>query len=75
MNTHKGYSEFRKKRAELRKLNKKISGLELVQYLHNYAATGSEYTKVLKKIIDQNQLTDFDNAVLMNSNQSSTLTL
>ena len=57
LNTHKGYSEFRKKRAELLKLNKKISGLELVQYLHNYAATGSEYTKVLKKIIDQNQLT------------------
>ena len=25
LNTHKGYSEFRKKRAELRKLNKKIS--------------------------------------------------
>ena len=75
LNTHKGYSEFRKKRAELRKQNKKISGLELVQYLHNYAATGTEYTKVLKKIIDQNQLTDFDNAVLMNSNQSSTLTL
>ena len=75
LNTHKGYSEFRKKRAELRKLNKKISGLELVQFLHNYAATGTEYTKVLKKIIDQNQLTDFDNAVLMNSNKSSTLTL
>ena len=75
LNTHKGYSEFRKKRAELRKQNKKISGLKLVQYLHNYAATGSEYTKVLKKIINQNQLTDFDNAVLMNSNQSTTLTL
>ena len=75
LNTHKGYREFREKRAELRKKNKKISGLELVQYLHNYAATGSEYTKVLKKIIDQNQLTDFDSAVLMDSNQSSTLTL
>ena len=75
LNTHKGYREFREKRAELRKKNRKISGLELVQYLHNYAATGSEYTKVLKKIIDQNQLTDFDSAVLMNSNQSSTLTL
>ena len=75
LNTHNGYREFREKRAELRKKNKKISGLELVQYLHNYAATGSEYTKVLKKIIDQNQLTDFDSAVLMNSNQSSTLTL
>ena len=75
LNTHNGYREFREKRAELRKKNKKISGLELVQYLHNYAATGSEYTKVLKKIIDQNQLTDFDSAVLMNSNQSSTLML
>ena len=75
LNTHNGYREFREKRAELRKLNKKISGLELVKYLHNYAATGSEYTKVLKKIIDQNELTDFDGAILMNSNQTSTLTL
>ena len=75
LNTHKGYKEFREKRAEFRKKNKKISGVELVQYLHNYAATGSEYTRILKKIIDQNQLTDFDAAVLMNSNQSSTLTL
>ncbi len=75
LNTHNGYKEFREKRANLRKLNKKISGLELVEYLHNYAATGSEYTKVLKKIIDQNELTDFDGAILMNSNQASTLTL
>tara|TARA_B100002051_G_scaffold275040_1_gene317677 strand:- start:772 stop:1950 length:1179 start_codon:yes stop_codon:yes gene_type:complete len=75
LNTHKGYREFRQKRAELRKTNKKISGTELVQYLHNYAATGSEYTIALKKIIEQNQLTDFDGAVLMNSNKSSTLTL
>ena len=75
LNTHNGYREFREKRAELRKLNKKISGLELVKYLHNNAATGSEYTKVLKKIIDQNELNDFDGAILMNSNQTSTLTL
>ena len=75
LNTHNGYREFREKRAELRKLNKKISGLELVKYLHNYAATGSEYTKILEKIIDQNELTDFDGAILMNSNQASTLTL
>ncbi len=75
LNTHKGYRDFRKKRAELRKKNKKISGLELVEFLHNYAATGSEYTRILKQIIDQNQLTDFDGAVLMNSKKSSTLTL
>ena len=75
LNTHKGYREFREKRADLRSKNKKIIGNELVSYLHNYAATGSEYTKVLRKIIDQNQLTDFDNAILMNSAQSSSLTL
>jgi len=70
LNTHNGYKEFRKKRAELRKNNKKISGLKLVNYLHNYAATGKEYTKSLKKTIDQNRLIDFDNATLMNSGNS-----
>ena len=75
LNTHNGYKEFREKRADLRRKNKKISGVVLVQYLYNYAATGSEYTKILKKIIEQNQLTDFDGAVLMHSKQSSSLTL
>ncbi len=75
LNTHRGYKEFREKRADLRRKNKKISGVVLVQYLYNYAATGSEYTKILKKIIEQNQLTDFDGAVLMHSKQSSSLTL
>jgi len=70
LNTHNGYKEFREKRAELRKNNKKISGLKLVNYLHNYAATGKEYTKSLKKTIDQNGLTDFDDATLMNSGKS-----
>ena len=71
LNTHSGYKEFRKKRADLRRKNQNISGLELVNYLHNYAATGKEYTDILKKIINQNSLTDFDNAILMNSKQSS----
>ena len=70
LNTHRGYREFREKRAELRKNNKKISGLKLVNYLHNYAATGKNYTKILKKIIEQNRLTDFDDATLMNADKS-----
>jgi len=70
LNTHRGYKEFREKRAELRKNNKKISGLKLVSYLYNYAATGKNYTKSLKKTIDQNRLTDFDDATLMNSGKS-----
>ena len=75
LNTHRGYKEFRKERAELRKKNKNASGLDLVNFLYNYAETGSEYVKTLKKIIQQNELTDFDNSVLMNSGRSRSLTL
>ena len=76
LNTHRGYKEFREVRAELRRKNKIMSGLELVNYLYNYAQTGSEYVKTLKKIIKQNELTDFDNSVLMNrGSSSSSLTL
>ena len=70
LNTHNAYKKFREKRAELRKNNKKISGLKLVNYLHNYAATGKNYTKILQKIIEQNRLTDFDDATLINSDKS-----
>jgi len=70
LNTHNGYKEFREKRAELRKNNKKISGLKLVNYLYNYAGTGKEYIEILKRAIDQNGLTDFDDAILMNSGKS-----
>ena len=75
LNTHRGYREFRNQRADLRKTNKNISGLDLVKYLYNYAETGSEYVKILRKIITQNDLTDFDNSVLMNSQRSGYLTL
>ena len=70
LNTHRGYKEFREKRAELRKNNKKISGLKLVSYLYNYAANGKKYIKILKMAIDQNGLADFDDATLMNSGKS-----
>ena len=75
LNTHRGYSEFRDERANLRRRNQNISGLDLVDYLYNYAQTGSEYVKILKKIIQQNDLTDFDSSVLMNRNRSKSLTL
>jgi len=75
LNTHNSYRQFRKKRAELRNANKKISGPDLVNYLESYAATGKEYVKVLRKIIDQNSLTDFDNSTLTNFNKSSSFTL
>ena len=75
LNTHKAYGKFREARSELRQKNKKLSGLDLALYLENYAATGKEYVKILKSIITQNKLTDFDNSVLMNASKNNSLTL
>ena len=75
LNTHRGYSEFRKERSKIREKNKTVEGIDLVAYLYNYAQTGSEYVKILKQIIQQNDLTDFDSSILMNSNRSKSLTL
>ena len=75
LNTHKAYGEFREERANLREKNKKLSGLDLVNYLESYAATGKDYVKILTSIINQNSLTDFDNSNLMNTNRDSSLTL
>ena len=75
LNTHRGYNEFRKERSLLRQNNKEISGVDLADYLYNYAKTGSEYVKILKQIIRQNNLTDFDKSTLMNSRSGTSLTL
>ena len=65
LNTHSSYREFRKVRAIQRDNQGQINSLELVNYLDKYAETGKEYTKVLKKIIEQNKLTDFDDVKLL----------
>ena len=60
LNSHASYKKFRKKRLELRANNKNLSGLDLIHELDNYAQTGKEYTKVLEKIIKQNDLDEFE---------------
>jgi len=67
LNTHKGYREFRKVRAIQRDVFGTLNSLELVNYLDKYAETGNEYIKILKKIIEQNKLTDFDDAKILPS--------
>ncbi len=67
LNTHKGYAEFREKRHNLRKRNKKIKGLDLTDTLDRYAKTGKEYTQILEQIIKQNDLSDFETVQLTNS--------
>ena len=68
LNTHSSYREFRKYRAIARDNDEKLDSLILANYLDKYAATGEEYTKVLKLIIEQNSLKDFDEVKLLPSN-------
>jgi Bax protein len=65
LNTHSSYRSFRKVRAQLRDNNEKLDSMVLADYLENYAETGTEYTLILKKIIKQNSLKDFDEVKLL----------
>ena len=65
LNTHSSYKEFRIERAIQRDNEEKLNSLKLVNYLEKYAETGKEYTEVLKKIITQNNLTDFDDVEIL----------
>ena len=67
LNTHKSYKAFRKARAELRDKDLPLDSLVLSEHLNNYAETGNQYVEVLKKIIKQNNLKDFDDAKLLPS--------
>jgi len=67
LNTHSGYKEFRMARAELRDNGRNLDGLILATYLNKYAETGTEYVKIIKQIIKQNNLTDFDDVKLLPS--------
>ena len=67
LNTHSTYKDFRKARAELRDSKKPLNSIKLSEYLNRYAETGNQYVEVLKKIIIQNKLQDFDDAQLLPS--------
>ena len=69
LNTHSSYRIFREARAKLRDQNKNLDSLILVQFLNEYAETGEKYVEVLKKIIQQNNLKDFDDAKLLPSSK------
>ena len=67
LNTHKTYKEFRLARAQLRDAGKPLDSTFLSKYLDEYAETGQQYVKIIQKIIEQNDLKDFDNAKLLPS--------
>ena len=65
LNTHGSYKKFRSERANMRDNEEELDSLLLADYLDKYAATGKEYTKILKQIIKQNNLKDFDKVKLL----------
>ena len=67
LNTHGSYKEFRSERAKMRDNDEELDSLILADYLDKYAATGKEYTKIIKQIIKQNSLKDFDKVKLLPS--------
>ena len=69
LNTHKSYKEFRKARAELRSNGKELDSIILSKHLDKYAETGTKYVEILQKIIEQNNLKDFDDAKLLPSSK------
>jgi Bax protein len=69
LNTHKSYKSFRLARAELRDREKPLDSIVLSKFLDNYAETGEKYVVVLQKIIEQNNLKDFDNSRLLPSSK------
>ena len=70
LNTHQSYKMMRYVRAIQRDNLGELNSLELVDYLDNYAETGKEYTVILKKIIEQNSLTDFDDVKILPTSEA-----
>jgi len=75
LNSHRGYKNFRVKRLEMRKQNKQLTGLDLIHELDNYAQTGKEYTKILEKIIEQNDLDELETVTIDDFKESNQLKL
>jgi Bax protein len=69
LNTHSTYKNLRKARTELRNQDKPLDSIILSKYLDKYAETGNQYIEVLQKIIEQNNLKDFDEARLLPSSK------
>ncbi len=69
LNTHSTYRNLRKARTDLRNQNKPLDSMILSKYLDKYAETGNQYIEVLQKIIEQNNLKDFDEARLLPSSK------
>lgn len=64
LNKHAAYREFRRRRAELRRLGRRPTGPALVPALAAYSQRGADYIAVLRQVMAKNDLARFDSARL-----------
>ena len=64
LNTHPAYKEFRNFRISQYNTGKKITGIEMANFLDKYAEIGFEYVTKVKKMIKKNQLIKYENSSL-----------
>lgn len=60
LNRNLAYKSFRNKRLKQRQNQKPLDGLELSQTMLNYSGIADEYLKILKNVIERNDLKRFD---------------
>jgi uncharacterized FlgJ-related protein len=64
LNTHQAYKKLRARRAELRKVGVRVTGLKLANELTKYSERGQAYVDSLKSLIEVNRLQPADDAYL-----------
>ena len=64
LNTHPAYKEFRNYRISQYNTGKKITGIEMANFLDKYAEIGFEYVTKVKKMIKKNKLINYENSSL-----------
>jgi len=64
LNTHPAYEDFRNYRISQYNTGKKITGIEMANFLDKYAEIGFEYVTKVKKMIKKNQLINYENSSL-----------
>ena len=60
LNRNSAYKQFQEKRYKIKLNNKKVTGLELSQTMINYSGIGKEYLSILKMVIQNNKLEQYD---------------
>lgn len=69
LNTHWAYKDFRRRRAELRRNGKPLTGMALIPTLDRYSERGADYVDTLRGLISFNKLGQLDKAHLSTSDK------